>query len=204
MNIIPFGEECYVAQSIDSKFNNCNFREEAYPFDYVGHAFIDSIVKKINSGFLVKKEDIEIMIEGEKKFLYDKSVDFRYWHECSKNFDDNKIADFLKKFNRRYKRLENLLISNKKIIIITGQHFDFIYKEQNRKDLLLELYDCLKKINKNIILLAFNYEKKNFIYENIKHFYIKVNYNLEFKLAKSEFIKEFNINIKNILINNFK
>jgi hypothetical protein len=48
--IIPLGEECYTCQSIDSKFNSyLNVRKNAYPFDYVGHTFIESILQKIKS-----------------------------------------------------------------------------------------------------------------------------------------------------------
>jgi|LakMenEpi03Aug12_release.lakeMendotaPanAssembly.Ray.scaffolds.fasta_scaffold553032_2 hypothetical protein len=49
--IIPLGEECYCAGSIDNKFNSLlNIRKEAYPFDYVGHVFIESILKRLQQG----------------------------------------------------------------------------------------------------------------------------------------------------------
>jgi len=42
--IIPLGEECYTCESIDSKFNT-DIRKLGFPFDYVGHTFIESIQK---------------------------------------------------------------------------------------------------------------------------------------------------------------
>ena len=44
-SVVPLGEECYTCSSIDIKFNNeaTTLRKCAFPFDYVGHVFIESI-----------------------------------------------------------------------------------------------------------------------------------------------------------------
>ena len=45
--IIPFGEECYNCQSLDAKFSKNNLRKCAFPFDYVGHTYVESIHNNI-------------------------------------------------------------------------------------------------------------------------------------------------------------
>jgi hypothetical protein len=137
-------------------------------------------------------------------FLSDKTVDFRYWHHFTQNNNNfTSIDKFLKIMNNRYIKFKNILYSEKKKLFITGQHFDYIYKKIDRFDKLIELYNILKNINKNIILLAFNYSNKEFKKDDLHHYIINVSYNIDFKTSKDLFINNFNEHIKTILISYF-
>ena len=89
--IVPLGEECYTCESIDQKFNINGIRNQAYPFDYVGHSYIEAITDKIKNGLELKQEDLII----SQDFYQDKVYGFKYWH-------DKIEKGFLDKYNRRY------------------------------------------------------------------------------------------------------
>ena len=83
--IVPFGEECYTCQSIDLKFNSNGARKEGFPFDYVGHVFLNKIMEKINNfEILSEKNIVSKRLNDESNspyFLADKTCDFLYWHD---------------------------------------------------------------------------------------------------------------------------
>ena len=64
--IIPFGEECYTCESIDVKFNNNKLRNFAFPFDYVGHTFIETLTSKLKNimepEYLLSIADVDIKL----------------------------------------------------------------------------------------------------------------------------------------------
>ena len=100
-----------------------SLRNLAYPFDYVGHIFIDSILNKIEKEELLVVTMLEILdVNNEQYFFTDKYYDFRYWHDktfINKNdIIDKDYIDFITKFNRRYKRLYDDINSNKNILFI--------------------------------------------------------------------------------------
>lgn len=194
MNIVPFGEECYTCESIDKKFNK-DLRNVAFPFDYVGHTFIESLTKKIYNLMFnderLTDENIEIKLFGNDYFFIDNKYNFNYWHDTThKNineFAQNEIYEFIEKYNRRYDRLKTLLNSSEKILIISVNHYDNIYNKKYKKNELHELYNILKHINNNISLLAFNYDDNNFAFENLNHIVLNINYNLNFEESKKLF-----------------
>ena len=185
--IIPLGEECYTAGSIDNKFNSLStIRKEAYPFDYVGHVFIESILKKLQCEEMCDTNKFEEMenYSNNTVFFVDKEYDFRYWHD-STNKDE-----VISKYNRRYNRLFNAINSSESILFISVQHFDRIYANTNNKDNLIKLYEFIKAKNNNIDMIAFNYCNQNFNHDTLKHNNITINTNLEFKIAKEYFTKQ--------------
>lgn len=192
-DIIPLGEECYTCMTIDSKFGNLNIRKNAYPFDYVGHSFIDKILDKIKSNTLV--ENIIIKKFGNKYFFYDNIYGFCYWHDTShaniEDFTENESNEFIQKYNRRYEKFyKNIHL---KIIIISVLHFDKIFKNTNEESKIKKLYNHLKSINNDITLLSFNFYNKNEIFDNYYH------YNIEYSKIESDFIlskKNFEYSLK--------
>lgn len=176
--IIPLGEECYTSQSIDSKFNsNINLRTSAFPFDYVGHTYIETILKKIKNMIetrnLISKDDVEIKLFGDKYFFSDKIYNLHYWHDTSYSnkveFKEEDWNNFIEKYQRRYERLLIKIESGEKILFLSVNHFDNIYSSIYKKDDLIKLYSYLKDLNKNIELLAINYHDTNFQLGDLNH-----------------------------------
>ena len=79
------------------------------------------------------------------------------------------------------------------------QHFDNIYKKQDRFDLLIKLYEYLEKKNKNITMIAFNYNQTHCIYKKLHHYYIPVSYDIDFNLSKNKYITDINCKIIEII-----
>ena len=58
--IIPMGEECYTSGSIDVKLNtNCYIRTSSFPYDYVGHTYIEKISECIDKNYVMSINDIK-------------------------------------------------------------------------------------------------------------------------------------------------
>lgn len=195
--IIPLGEECYTSESIDSKFNIA-IRKLAFPFDYVGHTFIETIQKKLeniifNNESLLEKNDIEIKLFGDKYFYVDSKYGLNYWHDTTYKdyslFTDEDLNNFFDKYKRRYERLIDIVKGDNKIIFISVNHYDNVYKNIEKKEELNNLYNILIKINKNILLLAFNYEKSNYHIDNLFHINLEFDNNLPFDESKNIFKK---------------
>ena len=76
---IPLGEECYTCESIDKKFNK-NIRLCAFPFDYVGHTFIENIID-LNSiiNDLCNNDNSPIL-----------NINSVYWKSISLKFSDSR------------------------------------------------------------------------------------------------------------------
>lgn len=189
--IIPIGEECYTCQSIDKKFNK-NFRSCGYPYDYVGHTFISKINDNIKEIQLINNNDIKNWYSGQEYFYLYEKYGFKYWHDTKyKNENEFLIEDkqnFIDKYNKRYSRLINILNNNDKVIFFTVCHFDDIYYERYKKDELLKLYNTLIESNKNIILIAINYDNNTFIQENLYHYCININKTDNFQNTKENFM----------------
>jgi len=195
-NVVPFGEECYTCKTIDKKFNNTAIKRIGYPFDYVGHVYIEKIHSKILNCSPLKHSDLNYRKfdrDDNQYFLLDDKYKFLYWHDIThenENFPDDKIDDFLNKYNNRYERLLKILNSNETVAIITVQHFDFIYDCKNRINEVKSLYNYLRELNKNIYLISFNYSETNFIYENLVHINISYDRTTDFNVSKNNFIKK--------------
>ena len=115
MHIIPLGEECYTCQSIDSKFSN-SLRKNAYPFDYVGHTYIEKIYDNLLDLFKDKiylnKNDFDMQLFNKKYYFVHKKYGFKYWHDISSdnsNLTEDEMNLFFDKYNRRYKRLYDII-----------------------------------------------------------------------------------------------
>jgi len=205
-NFIPLGEECYTSQSIDSKFNsNINLRNFAFPFDYVGHTYIESIFDKIinmvETRYLISKEDIEIKLFGDKYFFSDKKYNLHYWHDFShsqmEDFTEGEWNIFLEKYQRRYERFLQNLESGKKILFLSVNHFDNIYNGVYKKESLIKLYLYLKTINKNIQFLGINFDNNSFDLDDLHHVKIDFLQNDSFEESKNNFQEELYKFIKN-------
>jgi hypothetical protein len=190
---IPFGEECYTCESIDNKFNisKDDIRFCSFPFDYVGHTFVSSLAKIMNDQyFQIKNEDLDICLFGDKYFYVDKHYKLNYWHDVSYNdinsFTQNDIEIFVNKYNRRYKRLYEKLLTNH-VLVISVCHFDDIYNSKNKLNEIEQLFESLQKINKNISLLAFNFYETDIVSENFFHVNIPFHKTTSFEETKKGF-----------------
>ena len=196
--IIPFGEECYTCESIDAKFNNNKLRNCSFPFDYVGHTFIETLTSKVKNimepEYLLSVADVDIKLFDKNYFYIDKKYNLYYWHDTThtnlNEFTDDELFLFLEKYNRRYDRLKSVLLNNnKKILLISVNHFDNIYSNIYKKKELFELYEVVQKINKNISLLAFNYDETNYNFDNLYNINLDINYSVPFEKSKILFKK---------------
>ena len=198
--IIPLGEECYTCGSIDTKFNSNGIRKEAYPFDYVGHVFIEKITDKIKNDLELKHDHINIEWFGEEYGYVDKVNEFKYWHDTThkyiSEFTDSDLNTFLDKYNRRYNRLKNN-IGNPGVLFLSVNHFDNIYNNIYKRQEVIDL----AKVLGNSKLLAINFTNNDENFENIQFVNLPLNKNLEFQESKSEFTKDLNNFINGLNLN---
>jgi hypothetical protein len=116
--IIPLGEECYTCQSIDQKFNK-NIRACGFPYDYVGHVFVEKIYENLSDLLLQKniENDYDLCFFTDKYYFVDKIYGFKYWHDiCQKEisyFSENDKKDFSDKYKRRTQKLINIIKEKK-------------------------------------------------------------------------------------------
>ena len=195
---IPFGEECYTCQSIDVKFSN-SFRKQAYPFDYVGHTFIEKIYEnlfdlhkfenelksdKLNHELFLNESDFEKKDFNGNLFFVNKKYGFKYWHDSVDDF-----SVFLEKYNRRYKKMYNDITSSP-IIFLSVNHFDNIYNNiinELKKDNIIKLYDFLNTLNNNIKFIAINYETTSHNRTNLHFINLDVDKKIQFSESKEKF-----------------
>ena len=203
--IIPFGEECYTAQSIDSKFSGNTFRKCAFPFDYVGHTYVESIydnlVDLLNLNKNICKNDFCLKLFGDKYFMCYTKYGFNYWHDVHTHDNkinmDDEIQTFIEKYNRRYERLKNCL-KNDKIIILSVNHFDNIFSKKNnsKQNTIYKLFNLLKSHNNNIEFIAVNFGEDLYNIQDLQFINLPVNYNLSFIKSKKYFTEQLNDFIK--------
>lgn len=195
--VIPLGEECYTCQSIDGKFSN-SIRKQGLPFDYVGHTFVekiyDNFIDLISSpqyNFNINKNDFDITNFNDKYYFVHKKYDFKYWHDTSS--DTNKIEDtvaneFIDKYNRRYKRLYEIIQSDICMpIFLSVNHFDNIFNKITKQQQILQLYNLLYSYNKNIKFIAINFGDEIYNEPNLHFINLPVNYDLPFTESKNKF-----------------
>jgi hypothetical protein len=192
--ICPLGEECYTAGSIDNKFNKRDdiIRSNAFPFDYVGHSYIEQITAKINDLYtILKKENLDICNFNNKYYFVDKKFKFKYWHDTTYDnptlFTEDDINLFLNKYNKRYDRLIQIIKLKKRILFISVNHFDNIYNDIYKKQEILVLYNLLYNLNNNITLLAFNFDNSNYTENNLIHIKLDHDKNVPFEQSKIDF-----------------
>lgn len=190
--IIPLGEECYTSQSIDSKFSQNNLRKCSFPFDYVGHTYIENIIKNIIDLFnsednFCSQKDFEYQLFEEKYFLCHNKYNYKYWHET---IEEHELQTFIDKYNRRYNRLKEYLLNSDNIIIFSVNHFDNIYNKIYKQDSIYQLYQLLYSKNANIKYIAVNFGENLYDINNLIFINLPVNYDIEFNDSKKEFTKE--------------
>ncbi len=197
--IIPLGEECYTCGSIDSKFNCSikNVRITAFPFDYVGHVFIETILAKSKELFEnpmappLLSGDLQPVQFGDNYFFSDKKFNFHYWHDTSHSqlsqFTHEEFITIEDKYTRRYNRFRDLVLSQTPLTFISVNHFDNIYYKKMKKECLIELFEFLLSLNPNIRFIAFNFEDNKFIHKTLFHYTIIINREAPFDVAKTEF-----------------
>lgn len=196
MIIIPFGEECYTCQSIDSKFSKSTLRKLAFPFDYVGHTYIENIYENIfdliQNNHTCDKDDFILKLFDDKYFLCHKKYGYKYWHDIH-SFDNEIDMDeydiFIKKYKRRYERLKDLL-KNKTITILSVNHFDNIYSKKNKQESIYKLANLLNQFNNNIHFKAVNFGEKLYEIPYLTFINLPVNYELSFIESKQAFTNE--------------
>jgi len=207
---IPLGEECYTCQSLDSKFNSNSMRKSAFPFDYVGHVFIEKIYDNLFDLFNNSNKNLDLSDyikcefdnqNNEKLFFTNKKYEFKYWHdELHKNSIDFDSNNFIEKYNRRYDRLYDIIKNLNSITFLSVNHFDNIYINKTKENEVLKLYNLLFSINNNITFIAVNYNDKNYKYNTLEFVNLPVNRNISFMESKNLFTK----NLYEYVNSNFK
>ena len=200
--IVPFGEECYTAQSIDLKFSGNTFRKCAFPFDYVGHTYVERIYDNLVDLLILNKKiclnDFTLEMFNDKYFMCHKKYGFKYWHDIQKNDnkieidnEDDEIKTFFEKYDRRYERLKNVL-KNYKIIILSVNHFDNIFtkKTDDKQNAIYNLFNLLKSYNNNIQFIAVNFGEDLYNIQDLQFVNLPVNYNLSFIESKQYFTEQ--------------
>lgn len=193
--IIPFGEECYTCQSIDLKFSKNSHRKCAFPFDYVGHTYIeniyDNIFDLINSDYNFRLNDYSKKKFDDKYFLCHNKYNFKYWHDITtySNFTNEEFNNFIEKYNRRYERLKYYLKNSKNIIILSVNHFDNIRNKHFKQSQVYKLFDLLKTYNENIQFIAINFGEEIYNKPDLKFINLQVDYDLPFTDSKEKFTK---------------
>lgn len=192
--IIPFGEECYTCQSIDNKFSNNNIRKLGYPFDYVGHTYIEQIyinmVDLLENNYKISISDFNIQNFNNKYYFCHSKYNYKYWHDISgtnNTFEENGINDFIEKYNRRYTRLYDTINNCNNVNILCVNHFDNIYNKILKSDEICKLYDLLYKFNNNIKIISINFGITDQANKNIHFVNLPVNYDLPFAESKEIF-----------------
>jgi hypothetical protein len=189
---IPLGEECYTCQSIDVKFTNKEIRKYGFPFDYVGHVYVEKIYDNLVDLFNNKNNTINLSeLTSNKEILSETNENTMNLSECNvdkelfsvANAKENiilNINDFEKqKFSEKYYMVNKKYgfkywhdISSESTIFDEKDLILFIEKYNRRYN---RLYDVIKK-NQTIIFISVNH------FDNI--------YNKIFK--KNEIIKLYN------------
>jgi len=202
--IIPFGEECYTCQCIDSKFTNNGFRHMGFPFDYVGHTYIENIfdnvfdLLKLNENLCKIDNFSKEKLNDMNQYYYSHNkYNFKYWHDNSKNdFTEEENNNFIEKYNRRYNRLKDYLENYDNLIIFSVNHFDNIYNKIFKQSSVYKLFNLLQSYNKNIKFIAVNYGEEIYNSTNLEFINLPVNYNLNFTESKQLFSKSLNEFVK--------
>ena len=184
--IIPLGEECYTCQSIDLKFTNNSLRKCGFPFDYVGHTYIenihDNLVDLLNSNYRCTIDDFSQQSFNDKMYMVHNKYKFKYWHD-----DSNDCQAFIDKYNRRYERLTHYLKNDYDVILLSVNHFDNIYNKTFKQMSVYKLFDLLKPYNIKFIAINFGEELLNI--PNLHFVNLSINYDLPFVESKEEFTK---------------
>jgi hypothetical protein len=196
--VIPFGEECYTAQSIDTKFVSSKIRKCSFPFDYVGHTYIENIYKNLVDLLNLNTNNCNLNNFYFKKFenkyfMCHKIYEFKYWHDIY-TYDitinkDDEINTFIEKYNRRYERLKYYLKYCKNIKILSVNHFDNIFNQKFKQNTIYELFNLLKSHNKNIKFIAVNFGENLYNIQDLQFVNLPINLNLSFEESKQEFTK---------------
>lgn len=197
--IIPFGEECYTAQSIDSKFSSNEIRKCAFPFDYVGHTYVESIYDNLNDLLNLNinnsnQNNFYLKLFDDKYFMCHKNYEFKYWHDIYTHDKtikmDNEINTFIEKYNRRYERLKYYLKNCKNITILSVNHFDNIFDQKFKQNTIYKLFNLLKSYNDDIKFIAVNFGEDLYNIKDLQFVNLSVNLNLSYEESKEEFTKK--------------
>ncbi len=184
------GEECYTCGSIDGKFN-ANLRQIGLPFDYVGHTYVESILKNLqdlclSNNFEINEDKFDIQKFNDAFYFVHKDYGFKYWHDTSNNnsvFSQEQKDAFYDKYKRRYERLKNILLT-KNPTILSINHFDNIYNDIYKENEIIALNQFLKNINSKISFVAINYRDGELKNENLNFLVLKLTKLYHFLKAK--------------------
>jgi hypothetical protein len=191
--IIPLGEECCTSQMLDPKFNTAGVRKEAFPFDYVGHTYVERILETLNTDLTELPLDVHIAKCGDDYFYQDKQFGFYYWHDTTHklptDFTEGEYIAFVDKYRRRYTRMNQYIDSRKPILCICVQHYDKTYTSEIRHTSIELLYDQLKRRNPNLHMIAFNFGSEK-SHDMLEYINLPVDHTLPFDTSKQAYQKE--------------
>lgn len=206
--ICSLGANCSAAHQLRYR----GLRKFALPFDWTAMKE-DECLYKLSEGFennfekfllkenLIKLDNDEYSQAHKDRIQYkDKYTEIYYYNHFNKELNDNyEYEKVRQKFNKRIKRLINLINSSNRIL--------FIFSSNNKfsLDAIYFLVDTLIKLypNKeiNIRVQLFNQEKEeNFIYKNSEIFYYKRSENL-YDYTKTNYEWSFLDNVENNISN---
>lgn len=137
--LLHIGGQCMISAVFR---NNFNFYKQSLPFDYV-RTKLSCIIKNINNNFenyVPDRNRSDFLLDTIKLFIDDDHA--FYNHDITLN----SIKD---RFKRRCERFNDILINNNNLILVRVITSKNISDEINLKN---DLYDCIKKKNKNINL----------------------------------------------------
>ena len=121
--IISLGGTCCIAHQLRKK----GFSQHAYPFDWIRIANMGNINYLLEHNFenflnrehfiFLKKSNKFDVDSGKESYIY-KNKYCKFFHEFDKYIDDENFLCFRQKYDRRIKRLYNILMTEKKILFI--------------------------------------------------------------------------------------
>ena len=198
MKIIPLGEECYTCECVQIN----GLRQEAYPFDYVGHTYMKEITAKFKNGLEMVRENVDIRLFETGYYYVDCIHGFKYWHDTThkdiNDFTEIEMNIFINKYNRRYTRLKNAIDTDTddNLMFLCVNHFDNIYNNIYKKEEIVEFGNLTGKS-----VLAINYTS-SYPEEsgNIQFVSLPVNKELTFEKSKLEFKSTLNEFISKIFV----
>jgi len=196
--VIPFGEECYTAQSIDAKFSSSKIRKCSLPFDYVGHTYVESIYENMMDLLDLninhcKRNQFEFKLFGDTYFMCHTIYGYKYWHDIhtdnTTNNVEHEIDTFVEKYERRYERLKYYLKKGNHVKILSVNHFDNIYNGIVKQEAICKLFHLLKSHNDTITFIAINFGEDVYNVKNLQFVNLPVNLHVSFVESKQEFTK---------------
>ena len=174
--IVSLGSTCCITQQL----KNHNLRQSAYPFDWVRIINLNNISKLLDSHFsdFLNLEEMKF-IEFSDRFLINnvsgsyiyKNKYCGFYHEFSEILNEKNYNSFKSKYERRIKRLFELLKSNNEIIFVREEIGKLKISKINN------LINKLRKINSNmnfqIVIITSDKKCQEIYLNNVKFYFVE-------------------------------